>query len=258
MNPRLERIKEKIKNGQPVIGVFVELADSSISEIVGYSGCDFAWIDSEHGMMDRREIYHHVMAAQAAGCCAFVRVPGVEYYQIKNTLDMGPDGIIFPFVNTPEIARTAVQACTYPQDGGKRGLGPLRAIKYGVDDEMTWVQTAKDEVWKIFQIECMEAVENLDAIAATEGVHSLFVGPGDLGMSNFDKTPEEKAAITEQVQRRVGELAKKHGLYAGSCAGMNKASCYELLGRGIHWMTIAQDARIFSDTLKKAVQDINE
>ena len=75
-------------------------------------------------MMDRREVYHHVMAAQSAGACAFVRVPGVEYQQIKHVLDMGPDGVIFPFVNSAEIARTAVAACTYPADGGKRGIGP--------------------------------------------------------------------------------------------------------------------------------------
>ena len=105
MNERLRKITGKMERGEPVIGVFVLLADASVSEIVGYSGCDFVWIDSEHGMMDRREIYHHVLAAQSAGACAFVRVPGVEYYQIKNTLDMGPDGVIFPFVNTPEIAK---------------------------------------------------------------------------------------------------------------------------------------------------------
>ena len=80
MNERLQKITEKMKRGKPVVGVFVLLADASVSEIIGYSGCDFVWIDSEHGMMDRREIYHHVLAAQSAGACAFVRVPGVDYY----------------------------------------------------------------------------------------------------------------------------------------------------------------------------------
>ena len=257
MNPRLAKITEKIKNGEPVVGVFVLLADSSVSEIVGYSGCDFVWIDSEHGMMDRREIYHHVLAAQAAGACAFVRVPGVEYYQIKNTLDMGPDGVIFPFVNTPEIARAAVEACTYPADGGKRGIGPLRAIEYGVQDEPAYLKVAKDEVWKIFQIESMEAVEHLDEIAAVPGYHSLFVGPADLGMSMVGVSPEEKARVTEQVQRRVGELARKHGKFAGSCAGPTKESCQELMGRGMQWMTIAQDVRILSGMLTQAIRDIH-
>ena len=257
MNPRLQKITEKMKNGKPVVGVFVELADSSISEIVGYSGCDFVWIDSEHGMMDRREIYHHILAAQSAGACAFVRVPGVEYYQIKNTLDIGPDGVIFPFVNTPEIARRAVEACTYPADGGKRGIGPLRAIRYGVDNEPDYLKIAKDEVWKIFQIESMEAVSNLEEIAKVPGYQSLFVGPADLGMSMVGMKPEDKGAIIADVQRKAGRLAAENGKFCGSCAGPNKASCMEMVGRGVQWMTIAQDARILSGMLMEAVKDIN-
>ena len=256
MNPRLQKITEKMKNGQPVVGVFVLLADSSVSEIVGYSGCDFVWIDSEHGMMDRREIYHHVLAAQATGACAFVRVPGVEYYQIKNTLDMGPDGVIFPFVNTPEIARQAVEACTYPSDGGKRGIGPLRAIRYGVDNEPEYLKVAKDEVWKIFQIESMQAVENLEAIAAVPGYQSLFVGPADLGMSMVNIAPEEKGALIADVQRKAAKLAAENGKFCGSCAGPTKESCQELLGRGVQWMTIAQDVRILSGMLTEAVKNI--
>lgn len=257
MNERLQKITEKMKRGKPVVGVFVLFADASVSEIVGYSGCDFVWIDSEHGMMDRREIYHHVLAAQSAGACAFVRVPGVEYYQIKNTLDMGPDGIIFPFVNTPEIARQAVEACTYPADGGKRGIGPLRAIKYGLDNEPEYLKHAKDEVWKIFQIESREAVERLEEIARVPGYQSLFVGPADLGMSMTDVPPQEKPALIAEAQRRAAQAAKENGKFCGSCAGPTKASCQELLGRGVQWMTIAQDARILSAYLADAVRNIN-
>ncbi|MBQ9211734.1 MAG: host specificity protein [Clostridia bacterium] len=258
MNERLRKIKEKMEQGKPVVGVFVLFADSSVSEIVGYSGCDFVWIDSEHGMMDRREIYHHVLAAQAAGACAFVRVPGVEYYQIKNTLDMGPDGIIFPFVNTPEIARQAVEACTYPADGGKRGIGPLRAIKYGIDNEPEYLRQAKDEVWKIFQIESVEAVEHLEEIAKVPGYQSLFVGPADLGMSMTEVDPKDKPARIAEVQARAAQLAAENGKYCGSCAGPTKESCQELVDRGVQWMTIAQDARIISSYLAEAVRNITE
>lgn len=257
MNPRLEKIKQKIANGQPVVGVFVELADASISEIVGYSGCDFAWIDTEHGMMDRREVYQHVMAAQSAGACAFVRVPGVDRQQVKHLLDMGPDGVIFPFVNSPEIAREAVAACNYPSEGGGRGIGPLRAIKYGIDSEPDYWEIANDEVWKIFQIESMEAIPHLEEIAAVPGFHSLFVGPADLGMSMVGVPAEEKGKRTREIQIQVGELARKYGKYAGSCAGPTKESCHELMSRGMQWMTIAQDARILSGMLMEAVKNIN-
>jgi 2-dehydro-3-deoxyglucarate aldolase/4-hydroxy-2-oxoheptanedioate aldolase len=257
MNPRLQKIRRKMDGGEPVVGVFVLLADSSVSEIVGYAGCDFAWIDSEHGMIDRREIYHHIMAAQAAGACAFVRVPGVNADQIKHILDMGPDGVIFPFVNNAEIAREAVAACTYPSGGGRRGIGPLRAIHYGIESEPEYLKTSREETMLIFQIETAEAAENLEAIAAVPGYDSLFVGPADLGMSLVGLSPAEKAARIEEVTIRAGEIARRHGKYLGSCAGPTKESVRALMGKGCHWMTIAQDVRIISGMLAQAVRGIH-
>ena len=256
MNERLAKIQEKMQRGEPVIGIFVLLADAAVSEMAGYAGCDFVWIDSEHGLLGRQEIYHHVLAAQSAGACAFVRVPGVERQQIKHILDMGPDGVIFPFVNTPEIARQAVEACTYPADGGKRGIGPLRAIKYGLDNEAEYLKAARDEVWKIFQIESMEAVNHLEEIAKVPGYHSLFVGPADLGMSMTGIDPEDKPALIADIQRRTARAAAANGKYCGSCAGPSKESCRELQDRGVQWMTIAQDARILSAYLADAVRKI--
>ena len=87
--------------------------------------------------------------------------------------------------------------------------------------------------------------------------HDSLVGPADLGMSMVGVEPAEKARITEQVQRRVGELARQHGKFAGSCAGPTKASCQGLMERGIQWMTIAQDVRIISGMLTEAIRDIH-
>ena len=133
----------------------------------------------------------------------------------------------------------------------------MRAIRYGADNEAEYLKAAKDEVWKIFQIESMEAVNNIEAIAAVPGYQSLFVGPADLGMSMTDVKPEEKPRIIADIQRKVGKLALENGKYCGSCAGPTKESCEELLSKGMQWMTIAQDARILSGMLTEAVRNIN-
>ena len=54
MNERLAKIQEKMQRGEPVIGIFVLLADAAVSEMAGYAGCDFVWIDSEHGLLGRQ------------------------------------------------------------------------------------------------------------------------------------------------------------------------------------------------------------
>lgn len=259
-NERLERVRRKMEAGEPVIGCFVLFSDPSISEIVGLAGCDFVWIDAEHSMMDRTEIKNHIVYAQSAGACAFVRVPGVEPNQVKCILDYGPDGIIFPNVTSKEMAETAVASTIYPTNGGMRGVGPSRVIDYGILSEPEYLEKGQDTVWKIFQIESLEGANNLEEIAKVPGFHSLFVGPADLGMSmRANHYPEEEIGKKiEEVQRRCAEEAKKYGKYAGSCASLTKESCDALLERGIQWMTVGQDLRLISCTLADGVKKIRE
>ena len=139
---KVDRIREKIAAGKLVKGFFLNMADPMVSEMAGYIGYDYVWIDAEHGPLDRQEIFHHIVAAQGAGCAAFVRVPGVDAKAMKAILDMGPDGIIFPFINNAEVAKEAVRSCSYPDHGGVRGQGPIRAIRYGLIDEDEYIQTA--------------------------------------------------------------------------------------------------------------------
>lgn len=259
-NARLERIKRKMENGKPVIGCFVLLNDPAISEMIGMAGCDFVWIDAEHGMLDRGAIKNHIVYAQNAGACAFVRVPGVEPDQVKCILDCGPDGIIFPNIITSDMAEKAVRACTYPTEGGIRGVGPGRVIHYGVSEEAEYLEKGKDYIWKIFQIESLEGAENMDKIAAVEGFHSLFIGPADLGMSMRASGFSERqmAEKLEETLERCGRYAQKYGKFAGSCAAPTKESCQKLFSQGIRWMTIGQDMRLISCAMAEAVRNINQ
>ncbi len=259
-NERLERLKRKIAAKKTVTGCFVLLSDPSVSEMVGMAGCDFVWIDSEHGMFDRTTIKNHIVYAQCAGACAFVRVPGVDPDQVKCILDCGPDGIIFPNVTSREMAEKAVKACTYPTEGGVRGVGPGRVIKYGIESEAEYLEKGKDFIWKIFQIESLEGVENLQQIAEVDGFHSLFVGPADLSMSmRACHVPEsEISEKISEIQALCGEIAAKNGKFSGSCAEPDKFSCQQLINRGIQWMTIGQDMRLISTALAEAVRKINK
>ena len=67
-------LRNKIASGRLVKGFFLTLSDPVVGEIAGFAGYDYVWIDAEHGALDRQEILHHIMAAQGAGCAAFVRV----------------------------------------------------------------------------------------------------------------------------------------------------------------------------------------
>jgi 4-hydroxy-2-oxoheptanedioate aldolase len=67
------------------------------------------------------------------------------------------------------------------------------------------------------QIETPEAVANADAIAATDGVDLLFVGPNDLGltMGEWPLVWSKMSAKYKEAIARIPQVAKKHGKYAG-------------------------------------------
>lgn len=244
---RVEALRQKMREGKLVKGFFLTMSDPAVSEIAGYAGYDYVWIDAEHAPLGRQEILNHVRAAQGSGCAAFVRVPGVDRTMLKAILDMGPDGIIFPFVNSAEIAEEAVRACAYPDFGGVRGQGPIRAICYGLVNENGYIREAYEKVLKIAQIETMEGYENLEEILRVEGLDSLFIGAADLSRSIRGRADgTELRAVYEDICRRVREK----GRFLGAAIGPTPEEARHAKELGVQWVVFGQDARALAAALK--------
>ena len=252
---RVQALKEKMQSGKLVKGFFLTMTDPIVSEMAGYAGYDYVWIDAEHGPHDRQEILHHIMAAQGSGCAAFVRVPGTDRDMLKAILDMGPDGIIFPFVNNAEIAWEIVRACSYPDFGGVRGQGPIRAIKYGLINEGEYIQTAYERVLKIAQIESMEGYDNLEEILAVEGLDSLFIGAADLGRSIKGRNDgTQMSVVYEDICKRV----RAKGRFLGAAIGPTPEEAQRVKDLGVQWVVFGQDARALAMALKSNLDAIAE
>ena len=109
------------------IGAVISMSDPTVCELAGDCGMDFCWIDAEHCPMTIETVRDHLLALRGTGCAGFVRVRECDPMIIKPYLDLAPDGIICPMVNTPELAEAAVAACRYPPIG-IRGWGPRRGV----------------------------------------------------------------------------------------------------------------------------------
>ena len=256
MSKNLIKLREKLKQGKLVKGFFLTMSECIVSEIAGLAGYDYVWIDAEHGPLDRQEILHHIIAAQGSGCCAFVRVPVADPSILKAILDMGPDGIIFPFVNNKEIAQRAVASCHYPKDGGGRGQGPIRAIQYGLADEMEYIEHSSEEVFKIMQIETLEGYKNLDEIMEVPGIDSMFIGAADLSRSieGDDSGQYELGQVYDDICRRVREK----GLHLGVAIGPTKEDAKRVMDKGAQWVVFGQDARALAMGLKANLEQLKD
>lgn len=252
---RVAALKQKMRDGKLVKGFFLAMTDPIVGEIAGYAGYDYVWIDAEHGPLDRQEILHHIMAAQGSGCAAFVRVPVTDRNMLKAILDMGPDGIIFPFVNNVDIAKEIVRACSYPDFGGVRGQGPIRAIKYGLDNEGEYIKNAYEKVLKIAQIETMEGYENLDEILAVEGLDSLFIGAADLGRSIKGRND---GTVLQTVYNDICKRVREKDRFLGVAIGPTAEEAKRVKALGAQWVVFGMDVKALALGLKNNLEALGD
>jgi 4-hydroxy-2-oxoheptanedioate aldolase len=206
------RLRSRLEAGEAVLGCFLSLGSPLTAEIMGAAGYEWALIDLEHGAGGEQEALAQMQALQGTGCAALVRVEGVERQRANRILDFGAHGVMFPRVETPEEAQRAVAAMRYPA-GGIRGVAfSNRACMYGANLR-PYMQDCQN-LLTVVQIESPAAVQNANAIAATDGVDILFVGPSDLShtmgmLGQFDH-PDFVAAID-----RTAKAAAAQGKHCG-------------------------------------------
>jgi 2-dehydro-3-deoxyglucarate aldolase/4-hydroxy-2-oxoheptanedioate aldolase len=178
-------------------------------------GLDWLWIDTEHTAITLDNAVAMLQATNGSNISTVIRVPWNDKTLIKRALDIGPDGILVPLINTAEEVEAAVRAMKYPPSG-ERGAGLGRAQCYGMHMG-EYLETANDEVILIAQIEHVTAVENIDEIVRVKGLDWVMIGALDLSgsMGKLGQTddPEVEAAV-----QKVLAACKEVGLPCGIVA----------------------------------------
>ena len=246
-----ERLRGKMRAGEFVKGFAVTLAEPALSEMAGAAGYDFVFVDAEHAPLDRQEICRHVAAAQGAGAAALVRVRAAEPAMLKAILDLGPDGVIFPFVHDAATARRAVAACTYP-DGparGMRGQGPQRAVRWGFGDEAGYLADPDKYLLKIMQIESCQGWRNLDEILAVPGVDGVYLGPADLGRS-LAAQPAPGLPLLKDACADVYRKVRAAGKWMGAPLPQDAAGVAAARAQGAQWGVCGIDTALLAQGMR--------
>lgn len=240
------RRKEKSK------GIWSNLPDVHLAELLARSGADWICFDLQHGLMDYSALTSLLPAVCGLPITPIVRVAANRSEQIGKALDVGAHGVIVPMVNDAAEAQQAASACRYPPDG-LRSCGPMRdSMLEGVE----YLQTANEQVACIAMIETEEGLANVDAIAAVEGVDALFVGPMDLcyglGLTpgDFDN-PKFATAI-----KTILAACERHGCAAG-IFGYTPALAAQNLEDGFDFASIGTDISFARSGAAQAMRTVN-
>ena len=176
---RQNRVKKVMAEGKLAVGTYVALADPQIVEIIGLAGYDAAFIDMEHTGFDLPLVGEMIRAADQVGVTSVVRVPDNDAKLILRLLDLGAEGIIIPHVDGIEGAKQAVDAVRYPPLGHRGAAGGTRAARYGTVPWEEHIRQSNQEVLLSVMAEDAKGIDDIERIAALDGIDLVAIGPTD-------------------------------------------------------------------------------
>jgi 4-hydroxy-2-oxoheptanedioate aldolase len=251
--------KNQLRAGQPKLGLFLNTHSATVAEQLAHSGYDWLLVDSQHGPMTYEKLSAMLAGIALGGAKSLVRVAGYQDRPgIQQSLDMGADGVLVPYINTAEEARQAVSCCKYPMAGTRSVYFPQRSMnKAGL---LGYAGGANENTIVALQVETADCIKNIEEIAAVPGVDLLFLGQNDLCMSMglFEKykfpdmytSPELLDATT-----RLINAARKNNVILGLFL-FGTARVQEFLDKGFPLISIGNDLHHILTQATAYVKDV--
>src|SRR5215471_10456759 len=214
--PWCNPVRARLEAGEPAFGLTITTASVEVAAHAATLGFHFLWIEMEHSPVTLETLRLMVLATRGLPAAVFARVPVVELWTAKRVLDQGVSGVIFPFAGTAEKAARAAAACRYPP-AGKRGSGAGAAVRTWPEPG-NYYDSADQHIMTVCVVEEASALDQIDAIAATEGLDALFIGTSDLSFSLGLRGRQDEPALDDAIAR-IADAAHRHGKFLGRPAG---------------------------------------
>jgi len=253
MNVPENTFKTRLQAGEVLTGIWLSSASSLLAELAGRAGFDWCLIDGEHSPLSLSDMLPLLQALAATPASAVVRIPAAQDWMVKQALDMGAQAVLVPLVHDAAMAQHMASAMRYPP-GGHRGMGAAMSRASGFGAMTHYVTQANLNACLIVQAESRAALDNIDAIAAVEGVDGAFIGPADLsadmGFVGQPERPEVDAAIDHIVAR-----AHAAGKFAGVLT-FNPDRIAKYRAMGVEFLGVGGDVAVLGTALRALAQHV--
>lgn len=228
-----------------------EFFSPGIPIILKNAGCEFIIFDMEHGGLSLEQFKVLATISNSNQISPLIRIPEVSYNYVARALDLGASGIMAPMVNTAEEAMKVVKSSKYPPEG-IRGAGfGFAHDNYNNQNPLKYIKKANDELINIIQIENKFGLENVESIAAIDGVDCLWVGHFDL--TNFLGIPGDfTSSIYLDAIKRVVEAGKINKKSLGIMVNNNdELEMYSELG--FNMIAVGTEMNILSRSISQII-----
>ncbi len=245
----VRKLRRQLAADVPVFGLWITLADPSVTELAVALGLDWVVIDAEHGHLDWAAIVGHLRAAVRSETVALVRVAELNGGLIKRALDLGADGIVVPWVESVEQLRQAVAFARYPPEG-VRGIGAERATAWG-QCLAEHTAEANDHVLVVPIIETVRTVAAVPAMTQVEGVELFYFGPADFSATAGFRGQWEGPGVAEQILTSK-DVLRRAGKHCGVVATSND-NLQQRLQQGFRMIAVGIDTGLLVRSLREAL-----
>ena len=226
------RLKLKLKAGQPAYGVLSTSDDPQLAELFGLAGFDYYMLDAEHGLLDPVQVVNVIRACERVDMTPLVRIGPKDPKLVLQYLDAGMMGIMMPGLESVDEIKMLVNAVKYPPLG-KRGMGLARAARYVAvgSDAVDYINFSNEQTMVIPQFEDAALLDHFEEMISQPGVDAVIVGPRDLSLNMGFPDGPNHPEVQEMIDKVVA-ICKRTGVAAGITAG-SRADSAKQVARGM-------------------------
>lgn len=215
--------KRKLQAGQSITGTMCTglKPTAVLAEMAAAAGFDFLMISMEHSAYSLQDVHDLAQMCRALGITPLARVPDLSYQWVTQVLDIGIQGVMAPRMQSAQQAQELVSYVRYPPHG-LRGFGGRGRLEYGLAKvpgaQAALMAELDQETLVIAQIEQTSAINDIDAIAALDGVDICLIGPNDLSIACGCPADYWNPAVVASIEKVVA-ACRRHGKAAGGHFG---------------------------------------
>ncbi len=177
-------LRQRAMSGEMVVGAMVfEFFSPGVAQVLKHAGAEYIIFDMEHTGTSLETIKSQVAHCRGLDVAPMVRVPRSDYDFLARALDIGCHGVMIPMVESVAQAKAIVEATHYPPRGRRGAAFGFAHDDYAPGDPLAKMKAADARTLVIAQIETERGLENVEEIAAIDGIDVLWVGHFDL--TNF-------------------------------------------------------------------------
>ncbi|MGE0796984.1 MAG: HpcH/HpaI aldolase/citrate lyase family protein [Lautropia sp.] len=258
MKPLRNVAKERLAAGQIAFGIGVRYSRTpEIARIAATLGLHYMFIDMEHSPLDLETVAQICAAGIEADVMPNVRVPANDPVFISRVLDVGALGVVVPHVDTADEARAAVAAAKYHPIGARSGMGAMVHFGYAPLSQREMIAQMNAAVLVSVMIETPTAVDNIEAIAAVDGVDVISVGGNDLTIA-LGIADEHEHPMLDGIYRRVAAAAKRHGKFVRFGGSYDPALIRRHVALGCQMVQVGHDLSLLMQGARQQIAKLGE